>query len=165
MIAKARPPVASRAALRRRIGAVEHMIEPEGTQAQNQRPRSRHATATTIRAATSMMRTNKVEESMRPSRTTVEYHSFNLMCCTDSATHSISLDRRSLGGTLTFRSIAVGAQEAGSSTRSDFCCQTRGEYQLFMPFSMSFVSMVLSKVRTYWSFRMVLRHLATMLTS
>ena len=35
------------------------------TPAQNQRPRSRHATATTIRAATSMMRTNKLEESMR----------------------------------------------------------------------------------------------------
>src|SRR5262249_1418186 len=32
---------------------------------QSQRPRSRHATATTIRAATSMMRTNKFEESMR----------------------------------------------------------------------------------------------------
>jgi hypothetical protein len=73
------------------------MIEPEGTQAQNQRPRSRHATATTIRAATSMMRTNKVEESMRPSRTTVEYHSFNLMCCVTERDTFDQLDRRSAG--------------------------------------------------------------------
>jgi hypothetical protein len=28
-----------------------------------------------------MMRTNKVEESMRPSRTIVEYHPINLLCC------------------------------------------------------------------------------------
>jgi hypothetical protein len=58
-----------------------YMIEPEGTQAQNQRPRSRHPTATTIRAARIMIRTNKVEESMRPSLTSVEYHSVDLICC------------------------------------------------------------------------------------
>ena len=71
------------------------MIEPEGTQAQNQRPRSRHATATTIRAATSMMRTNKVKESMRPSRTIVEYHPINLLCCATQRDTFDQWDRRS----------------------------------------------------------------------
>jgi hypothetical protein len=67
-----------------------------------------------------------------------------------------------LGGTLIFQSIAVGAQEAGRTTRLGFLVPN---YQLFMLFSMSFVSMALLKVRTYSSFQTVLRHLATTLTS
>ena len=56
------PPILLRLTLNRWRMSAQRVESP--TPAQYQRPRSRHANATTTRAATSMTRTNKFEESM-----------------------------------------------------------------------------------------------------